>query len=69
MGGMEGQASDIKITAEHILSLKTRLNEILAKHTGQSMKKIETDTDRDYYLTSEEAKKYGLIDQIIKGKA
>src|SRR3989344_7753164 len=66
MGGMEGQASDIKITAEHILSLKTRLNEILAKHTGQSMKKIETDTDRDYYLTSEEAKKYGLIDQIIK---
>jgi ATP-dependent Clp protease protease subunit len=68
MGGMEGQASDIKITAEHILSLKTRLNEILSKHTGQSIKKIETDTDRDYYLTSEEAKKYGLIDQIIKGK-
>lgn len=68
MGGAEGQAVEIEITAKHIVSIKGRLNEILAKHTGQPIKKIETDTDRDYYLTSEEAKKYGLIDQIIKGK-
>ncbi len=68
MGGAEGQAVEIEITAKHIVSIKTRLNEILAKHTGQPLKKIETDTDRDYYLTSEEAKKYGLIDQIIRTK-
>ncbi|MFC1598539.1 ATP-dependent Clp endopeptidase proteolytic subunit ClpP [Patescibacteria group bacterium] len=66
MGGAEGQATDIKIRAEHILKIKDRLNEILAKHTGQSISKIEKDTDRDYYLSSEEAKKYGLIDKIIK---
>lgn len=65
MGGTEGQASDIKIRAEHILKIKTRLNKILAKHTGQKEATIEKDTDRDNFLTAEEAKKYGLIDKII----
>lgn len=66
MGGAEGQAADIKIKAEQILKLKDRLNKILVKHTGQSLAKIEKDTDRDYYLTAEEALSYGLIDKIIK---
>ena len=65
MGGTEGQASDIKIRAEHILKVKTRLNKILAKHTGQKFTKIEEDTDRDRFMTAEEAKKYGIIDKII----
>lgn len=66
MGGVEGQAIDIKIRAEHILKVKDRINSILAKHTGQSLKKIEEDTDRDFYLTANEAIKYGLADKIIK---
>ena len=65
MGGAEGQASDIKIRAEHILKIKSRLNKILAKHTGQKVAKIEKDTDRDNYLSAEEAKRYGIIDRII----
>lgn len=65
MGGTEGQASDIKIRAEHILKIKTRLNKILAKHTGQKVATIEKDTDRDNFLTADEAKKYGIIDKII----
>ncbi|HAZ17092.1 MAG: ATP-dependent Clp protease proteolytic subunit [Parcubacteria group bacterium GW2011_GWA2_43_13] len=65
MGGAEGQAADIKITAEQILKTKDRLNKILAKHTKQALAKIEKDTDRDYYLTPEEAKKYGLVDKIV----
>jgi len=65
MGGAEGQAVDIKIQAEHILKVKDKLNKILAKHTGQSMSDIEKDTDRDFYMTPDEAKKYGLIDKII----
>jgi len=65
MGGAEGQASDIKLRAEHILKVKARLNRILAKHTGQNVAKIEKDTDRDNYLTAEEARKYGIIDRII----
>ena len=65
MGGAEGQATDIKIQAEEILRMKKQLNTILAKNTGQSLKKIETDTDRDNYLTSKEAKSYGLIDSIM----
>jgi ATP-dependent Clp protease protease subunit len=68
MGGAEGQASDIEISAKHILKIKERLNQILVKHTGQKMDKIERDTDRDFYLTSQEAKDYGLIDEIIKTK-
>jgi len=65
MGGTEGQAADIKIQAEEILRMKKQLNTILAKNTGQTLKKIETDTDRDNYLTSREAKTYGLIDSIL----
>lgn len=65
MGGAEGQASDIKIAAEHILKIKDRLNKILVEHTGQKMERIEKDTDRDYFMSADEAKKYGLIDKII----
>ena len=65
MGGAEGQATDIKILAEEILRMKKQLNTILAKNTGQSLKRIEADTDRDNYLTSKEAKSYGLIDSIM----
>lgn len=64
-GGIEGQASEIAISAKHILNLKDRLNQILAKHTNQSLAKITADTDRDYYMTAQEAKEYGLIDEII----
>lgn len=64
-GGIEGQASEIAISAKHILSLKDRLNQILAKHTNQSLSKITMDTDRDYYMTAQEAKDYGIIDEII----
>lgn len=68
MGGASGQASDIKIKAEQILKLKSRLNKILQKHTKQSLTKIEKDSDRDHYLTAEEAKNYNLIDKIITNK-
>jgi ATP-dependent Clp protease, protease subunit len=68
LGGTEGQASDIAITAKHILRVKDNLNKLLAKYTGQPISQIEKDSDRDYYMSSEEAKKYGLIDDIIKGK-
>lgn len=66
LGGTEGQASDIKIHAEHIIKTKDRLNKILAHHTGQPLKIIEKDTDRDFFMTAEEAKKYGLVDEIIQ---
>lgn len=66
MGGAEGQATEIKIAAEHILKIKDKLNQILAKHTGQNMKTVENDTDRDNFMTAEEAVKYGLVDKIIK---
>ncbi|WKZ24805.1 MAG: ATP-dependent Clp endopeptidase proteolytic subunit ClpP [Patescibacteria group bacterium] len=65
MGGFEGQASDIKIRSEHILKIKDKLNRILSKHTGQKVDDIEKDTDRDRFLSTEEAKKYGIIDKII----
>ena len=65
MGGAEGQATDIEIQAEEILRMKKQLNSILAKNTGQTLKKIEVDTDRDNYMTSREAKSYGLIDTIL----
>lgn len=65
MGGAEGQATDIKIRAEHILKIRDRLNQILAKHTNQSIKKIEQDTDRDFFMSADEAKAYGIIDKII----
>lgn len=66
MGGAEGQALDIKIRAEHILKVHNRISQILAFHTGQPLEKIEKDTDRDYFMTAEEAKKYGIVDKIIK---
>jgi ATP-dependent Clp protease protease subunit len=68
MGGVEGQATEIEITAKQILKIKDKLNQILSKHTGQPLAKIEKDTDRDYYMSSQESKDYGLIDEIIKTK-
>lgn len=65
MGGAEGQASDIEIVAKHILKTKAKLNDILAKNTGKKAAEIEKDSDRDNYMSAEEAKKYGLIDAII----
>lgn len=66
MGGAEGPAADIKIRAEHILKIRDRINKILAHHTQQSLSSIEKDTDRDFYMSAERAKKYGIIDKIIK---
>lgn len=66
MGGAEGQASDIKIRAEHILKIKEKMNKILAKHTKQKPATVEKDSDRDYFMSAEEALKYGIIDQVIK---
>lgn len=66
LGGAQGQASDIKIAAEHILKTKERLNIILSKNTGKSIAQIDKDTDRDNYMSAEEAKVYGIIDKIIK---
>jgi len=66
MGGAEGQASDIKIRAERILKMRDRLNQILAKNTGQPIEKIERDTDRDFFMSAEEAQEYGIIDKIFK---
>lgn len=66
LGGTEGQASDIAITAEHIIKTKKNLIKIMAKNTGQKEEQIEKDLDRDFYLSAEEAKKYGIIDGIIK---
>ena len=65
MGGAEGQASDIEIVARHILKTKAKLNDILAKNTGKKATEIEKDSDRDNYMSAEEAKKYGLIDAIL----
>ncbi len=67
-GGAQGQATDIEITAKHILATRDRLNKILSKATGQPLDRIEKDVERDYFMTSEEAKKYGLIDQVFKAK-
>ena len=64
-GGAQGVAADIEITARQILKIKERINKILARHTGQPLEKIVKDTDRDFYLTPEEAKKYGLIDKVL----
>lgn len=68
LGGIKGQAIEIKIAAQRILKLKEKLNKILSKNTGKSLNQIEQDTDRDYFLTAEEALKYGLIDKIIEKK-
>jgi ATP-dependent Clp protease protease subunit len=66
MGGAEGQATEIEITARHILKIRERLNQILVKHTGQKLAKIEKDTDRDFWLSADEAKDYGVVDTILK---
>jgi len=68
MGEVGGQAIEIEISAKHIIKIKDKLNQILAKHTGQSISKVEKDTDRDFYMSAQEAKEYGIIDQIIKNK-
>ena len=65
LGGAQGQATDIEIQTQEILRIKRLLNEIMAKHTGQALAKIEKDTDRDFYMGAEEAVKYGLIDEVI----
>ena len=67
-GGITGEAVEIEITAKQIIKIKEKLNKILAKHTGQPLKKLEKDTDRDFYLSAEEAKEYGIIDKVIKTK-
>ena len=67
-GGAEGQAIEIKIEAEHIIRVKSRINEILARHTAQSIAKIERDTDRNFYMNTDEAVKYGIIDEVIRSK-
>ncbi|BAF69280.1 ATP-dependent Clp endopeptidase proteolytic subunit ClpP [Nitratiruptor sp. SB155-2] len=69
LGGAQGQATDIEIQAKEILRLKKILNEILAENTGQSVKKIAKDTERDFFMSSEEAKEYGLIDQVLEKSA
>jgi len=66
MGGAEGQQKDIVIAANEITRIKNQLNQILSNHTGQSVKKIEEDTDRDFWMTADEAKKYGLVDKVIQ---
>lgn len=67
-GGVTGEAVEIEITAKQIVKIKEKLNKILAKHTGQSLEKIDRDTDRDFYLDAQEAKEYGIIDEVIKTK-
>jgi len=69
MGGFQGQASDVEIHAREILYLRSRLNELMAKHTGQDVKNIEHDTDRDNFLSAEEAVKYGLVDKVLLSRA
>ncbi|MFA5148412.1 MAG: ATP-dependent Clp endopeptidase proteolytic subunit ClpP [Candidatus Omnitrophota bacterium] len=67
-GGTQGAAADISIQAKEILRMRDRIEELLAKHTGQPLEKIKKDTDRDYFLSAEEAKAYGIVDEVIKGK-
>lgn len=64
-GGAQGQASDIDIQAREILKIRAKLNDLLAQHTGQTLDKIEKDTDRNYFMSAEEAKAYGIVDEII----
>jgi len=66
VGGVEGQATDIEIATKQIMKIKKRVNELLSVHTGQKLSKIEDDTERDFWLTAEEAKKYGVIDEVVK---
>jgi len=66
LGGVQGQATDIGIQAKEIMRMKAKMNELMAKHTGQSLSKIEKDTDRDFFMEAEEAKAYGLVDEVIE---
>lgn len=66
LGGAEGQASDVEIHAKELVRIKDHLNKIIAGHTGQKLEKVQQDTDRDYFMTAEEARKYGLVDKVIK---
>jgi ATP-dependent Clp protease protease subunit len=66
LGGAEGQASDVEIRVKHMLKLKNTLNGIIAKHTGQTIEQVEKDCDRDNFMSAEEAKKYGLVDQVVQ---
>ena len=68
LGGVEGQAADIQIQADEILRMKSQLNKILSKNTGKTLKKIEADTDRDNFMTADQAKKYGIIDSIFSNR-
>ncbi|KKT41679.1 ATP-dependent Clp protease proteolytic subunit [Candidatus Giovannonibacteria bacterium RIFCSPHIGHO2_02_43_13] len=68
LGGTEGQASDIAIDAKHIVHVKEKISKILAKHTGKPLSEIERDSDRNFYMDAEDAKKYGLVDEIVKSK-
>lgn len=68
LGGAEGQATDIKIQADEIIRLKGKLNKIMAKQTGQKIKKIEKDSDRNYFMSADEAKKYGIIDSVLEAR-
>ncbi len=65
LGGVEGQASDIEITAKHILKIRENINKMLSKNTGQPISKIEEDVDRDFFMSAEEAKKYGIVDKVL----
>ncbi|MBW1981000.1 MAG: ATP-dependent Clp endopeptidase proteolytic subunit ClpP [Deltaproteobacteria bacterium] len=65
LGGFQGQATDVEIQAKEILRMRAELNEIMAKHTGQPIEKIEKDTDRDFFMTGEQAKEYGIVDRVI----
>jgi ATP-dependent Clp protease protease subunit len=67
-GGVQGQVADIEIHAKELIALRKRMNEILAKHTGQPLKKIERDTDRNFFMSPEEAQEYGIIDEVIEKK-
>lgn len=69
MGGFQGQATDIDIHAQEILRMRSDLNKILAQHTGQNIRKIKKDTERDYFMSAEEAKKYGIIDRVLEKRA
>src|SRR5688572_17456568 len=68
LGGAEGPASDVEIRVKHMLRLKARLNAILAHHTGRTVQQVEKDSDRDYYMTADEAKDYGLVDEVVKSR-
>lgn len=68
LGGAEGAASDVEIRVKYMLRLKHRLNKIIAKHTGKSVEQVEKDTDRDYFMTADEAKAYGLVDEVVQSR-